>query len=73
MSFPAVLAIAAAATTVGAVPAAQERGIQLAAAQVHAVILRPAIVRQASGVQEDREGPAPQITRRGRTVLAEYQ
>ena len=53
---------------------AEPRGVQIAVAQVQARILQPAIVRQATGPdQADRRAPAPQISRRGRTVLVEYQ
>jgi hypothetical protein len=49
------------------------RGVQIASAQVQVEIVRPAIVRQASGLEVDRDGPAPQISRRGRTILVEFQ
>ena len=74
MSFAAAL-ILAAATATAPPPAAPERGsgVQLATGQVRATIVRPVIVRQSSGVQEDRDGPAPHISRRGQTVLIEFQ
>ena len=64
--------VAAAAATAGA-PQAPGRGVQLATAEVSARIIRPAIVRQASGVEQDKDGPEPRITRHGRTILVEYQ
>ena len=71
----ALLIIAAAPSTAGADgDRVEPRGVQIASAQVQARILRPAIVRQASGPRlEGRDGPAPQISRRGGTVLVEYQ
>jgi hypothetical protein len=67
----AALLIAAAATT--AAGTGEERGVQLASAQVRAAIVRPAIVRQASGLEQGDEAPVPQISRRGRTILIEFE
>jgi hypothetical protein len=70
----AALVLAVAAVTAGADDGATAgRGVQLAGAQVEARIVRPAIVRQASGLQRDEDGPIPQLSRRGRTVLVEFE
>lgn len=65
--------VAAAATAAGGAPQAPVRGVQLAVANVSARIIQPAIVRQASGVEHDEDGPQPRIRRSGRTILVEYQ
>jgi hypothetical protein len=68
----ATLILAAAATLVA--PAAEGRaGAQLAQAQVSVVILDPAIVRQASGLETDADAPRVQVSRRGREILFEFQ
>ena len=73
MSFAAAL-ILAASTAIAQVPEAPlGAGVQLASAQARATIVKAVIVRQASGLQEDRDGPVPQFNRRGRTVLVEFQ
>jgi hypothetical protein len=64
-----ILAVAAAAG--GAQPGGQ--GVQIVAAQVQVEIVRPAIVRQGSGLEERLDTPSAQISRRGRTVLVEFQ
>ena len=71
LSAALVLAAAAAAQTQAAEPA---RPLVVAQARVSATILPAAIVRQASGL-EDAPGnpPRPQISRRGRTILVEFQ
>ena len=71
MSPLTLLALAAAAASGGA--PSEGRGAQVETAQVRAEIVHPVIVRQASGWQEDRDAPRPQITRRGRTILVEFQ
>lgn len=71
MSLFGVLILAAAATAGGSGSGGQ--GVQIVSAQVQAEILRPAIVRQASGLEERRDAPASQISRRGRTILVEFQ
>ena len=48
-------------------------GVEILSAEVRAEIVRPAIVRQASGFEPRRDAPAPQISRRGRTILVEFQ
>ena len=74
MTSIAALVLAAAAALGAGGDRAEPRGVQSAVAQVQARILQPAIVRQATGPdQADRRAPAPQISRRGRTVLVEYQ
>jgi hypothetical protein len=65
------LVLAAAAAAGGASPGG--RGVEVISAQVHVEIVRPAIVRQASGLEPQRDAPAPQISRRGRTILVEFQ
>ena len=72
MTSLAALALAAAAASAAPGPD-ERRGVELAGAQVQAQIERAAIVRQASGLQHDERGPRPQITRRGRTVLVEFE
>jgi hypothetical protein len=69
MSFAAALILAAA--TASAPPPAP--GVQLASAEARATIVKPAVVRQASGVQHDPDGPVPQVTRRGPTILVEFE
>lgn len=61
-----------AAATAGAAQAEPSRP-QVVTAEARATIVRAVVVRQASGVQEDRDGPAPQISRRGGTILVEFQ
>jgi hypothetical protein len=71
MSLSAALGLAAAA----AAPA-QHAGPapRVVLATVRAEILPSAAVRQASGFQPGSEtAPRPQISRRGRTVLVEFQ
>lgn len=73
MSIVALMVLASAA-----IPAEPERtparGVELVSAQVRAEVLRPAIVRQGEGLQEaEPEAPRPQIKRRERTVLIEFE
>jgi hypothetical protein len=68
----AALLVAAAVSSAAPQPEPAHR-VELAEAQVQAVILKPAFVRQGSGPEVDADGPAPQITRRVGTVLVEYQ
>ena len=63
------LAVAAAAG--GPSPGGQ--GVEILSAEVRAEIVRPAIVRQASGLELQRDAPAPQISRRGEAILVEFQ
>jgi hypothetical protein len=65
------LILAAAATAGGHGSSGQ--GVQIVSAQVQVEILRPVIVRQASGLEERLDAPSPQISRRGRTILVEFQ
>jgi len=71
MNALAILALAVAAASGSG--DGEARGAQLATAQVRAEIVRPAIVRQASGWQESTDAPRPQITRGARTILVEFQ
>jgi len=73
MSFSAALVLAAAAAA--PVPQAEpSRGVVLADARVTAQILSAVIVRQASGLQRGNDAPPrAQISRRGNTILAEFQ
>lgn len=48
-------------------------GVEILSAEVRAEIIRPAIVRQASGLEQLRDAPASQISRRGSTILVEFQ
>ena len=74
MSLSATLALAAAATSASAQDAQLPRGAEFAQAQVMAQILPAAIVRQASGPEPVGDsGPGHQLSRRGNTVLVEYQ
>ena len=73
MSIAALLALASAAVSAepGRAPA---RGVELASAQVTAEVLRPVIVRQDGGLQDaGPEAPRPQVSRRERTVLIEFE
>jgi hypothetical protein len=74
MSFAAALILAASAafTPAPAMPGAGS-GAQVASAQARATIVKAVVVRQATGLQEDRDGPVPQISRQGRSVLIEFQ
>jgi hypothetical protein len=65
------LFLASAATAGWASPGGQ--GAEILGAEVRAEIVRPAIVRQASGLEEQRDAPSAQINRRGRTILVEFQ
>jgi hypothetical protein len=65
------LILVAAATAGGAQSGGQ--GVQIVTAQVQVEIVRPAIVRQDTGLEERRDAPSAQISRRGRTVLVEFQ
>ncbi len=65
------LFLAAVATAGGAQSGGQ--GVQIVTAQVQAEIVRPAIVRQASGLEGRRDAPSAQISRRERAVLFEFQ
>lgn len=70
MSFTALILAAAASA---ASPPEPGTGALLASAQVQVVIVKAAIVRQATGVEQLRDAPAPQLTRRDGAVLVEYQ
>jgi hypothetical protein len=70
MSLAALLTLAAAATSATPQP---EAGVQLAQAQVQVVIIRAAVVRQATGPEIVPEAAPPQISRRDGKVLVEYQ
>ncbi|HEY6816401.1 MAG TPA: hypothetical protein VI168_12740 [Croceibacterium sp.] len=71
LSAALILAAAAAVSTANAEPA---RGVRLARASVTATILPSVAVRQAEGpVRSDSAAPQHQLTRRGRTVLVEFQ
>jgi len=66
-----VLAAAAASSVQGDKPA---RGVVLAEARATAQILPAAIVRQAGGLQWSGDAaPHHQLSRRGNTVLVEFQ
>jgi len=71
MSLAGALVLAAAVATGGGSSGGQ--GVEILSAEVRAEIVRPAIVRQASGLEHGRDMPAPQISRRGGTVLVEFQ
>jgi hypothetical protein len=71
MSLAAALVLAAATAT--APPPAPSGGVQLATAEARATIVKPAVVRQASGLQQDPDAPVPQLTRRGPTILVEFE
>lgn len=74
MSLAAAL-ILAAATASAAPPEAPSggSGVQLATAEARATIVKAVVVRQSSGLQEDRDAPVPQISRRGGTILVEFE
>jgi hypothetical protein len=71
MSFFGALFLATAATA-GA-SSHEGHGVEILGAEVRAEIIRPAIVRQASGLEQRRDAPAPQLSRRGPTILVEFQ
>ena len=73
MSLSAALVLAA--SVPASVPAAETpHRVVLATATVSATILPSAAVRQASGPVIDSDNqPRHQLTRRGRTVLVEFQ
>ena len=74
MSFATALILAAATASTPALGApAAGSGAQLVSAQARATIVEAVIIRQASGLQADREGLAAGISRRGRTILVEFQ
>jgi hypothetical protein len=77
MSLSAALVLAAAAAAPVQAPVHQggpPRGGALAQASVTVQILPSAAVRQASGFQPgNATDPRPQISRRGRTILVEFQ
>jgi hypothetical protein len=62
------------ATAATAGPASHDgHGVEILSAEVRAEIIRPAIVRQASGLEQRGGAPAPQLSRRGSTILVEFQ
>jgi hypothetical protein len=74
MSLTATLALAAAAGSGPAQVALPVHGVELAEARVRVEILSPAIVRQSSGPQQSGDrAPRHQLSRRGNTVLVEFQ
>jgi hypothetical protein len=74
MSPSAPLLLAAAAVFVPAQDARPSRGVEVVEARVTARVLPAAIVRQARGPEPSGNGgPRPQLSRRGTTVLVEYQ
>lgn len=74
MSLSAALILAAAAPSVVSASAQPASGVELAEARVTVRILTAAVVRQASGPEPvGDQQPYHQLSRRGRTVLVEYQ
>ena len=71
MSPIGALFLAVAAAAGGPWPGGQ--GVEILSTEVRAEIVRPAIVRQASGLEPGRDAPAPQISRRDGTILVEFQ
>ena len=58
----------------GETPQAETRGAEVAAARVSAQVLRPVIVRQASGLEQpDADAPRPQTHRRTGRILIEFE
>jgi len=72
MSLSAALALAAAAAT-PVHDAGPSHGAVLAEARVTAQILPSAAVRQADGLQGGETAPRHQLSRRGNTILVEFQ
>jgi hypothetical protein len=73
MSLSAALLLAAAAAA-PVQDAAPSRGVVLAEARVTVRILPAAAVRQADGLQQGGEtAPRAQLSRRGNTILAEFE
>jgi hypothetical protein len=64
-----ILAVAAAS----APPAEPAHGVELASAEVQVAIVRSAIVRQGTGMEQLPDAPKPQVSRRGGTTLVEFQ
>ena len=75
MSLSAGLILAAAAAASASVQGAPPpRRVELAQARVEATILPAVIVRQSEGpVKGGEQAPRHQVSRRGNTVLIEYQ
>ena len=74
MSLSATLILAAAAASAPGQAVPSSRGIEIAEARVTAEILPAVIVRQASGPEAAGiQAPRHQLSRRGNTVLVEYQ
>ncbi|HEU4651934.1 MAG TPA: hypothetical protein VFS49_11035 [Croceibacterium sp.] len=74
MSLSATLALAAAAASAPAPQAQPPRAAVLAEARVTVQILPAAAVRQASGPEPAGDSaPRHQLSRRGNTVLVEFQ
>ena len=46
---------------------------QVERVRVSVEIVRPVMVRQASGIEQGRDSHRPQVTRRGREVLYEFE
>jgi len=72
MTLLAALLAAAAATAPAPAPP-PSRGVEVERAEVRATIVKAAAVRQAGGFEQEAGAPAPQITRRGREILVEFQ
>ena len=70
---PAALLFALAAGAVVPAGGDASRGAQVESARVTVEIVRPVIVRQASGIEQGRHPHRPQVTRRGREVLYEFE
>lgn len=74
MSLSAALVLAAGAASAPGQEAPPSRGVEIAEARVAARILPAAIVRQASGPEAAASrAPRHQLSRRGNTVLVEFQ
>ena len=72
MSIAAAMILAASTSPASAVPG-EGLGAQVASAQATATIVGAVVVRQASGLRQDRDRPKPQVSRHGRTVLFEFE
>ena len=71
MNLTGALILAAAVTAGAASPGGH--GVEVLSAEVRAEIVRPAILRQASGLEQRSDAPSAQISRRGRAILVEFQ
>jgi hypothetical protein len=74
MSIAAAMILAASTAPAPALAGPGEAlGAQVASVQATATIVGAVVVRQASGLRQDRDRPKPQVSRHGRRVLFEFE